>query len=214
MLENNQKEIILLKDLGMLFPKETSKKKARYGLFKCFCGTEFETQFHGVKNKSISSCGCSRTTHNLTNHRLYTVWNNMIKRCNNKNHKGYKDYGGRGIIVCQEWHNVENFINDMYPSFVEGLTLDRENNDLGYNKDNCRWVNMNIQARNTRKIMSTNNSSYRGVSWHKQRQKWRVAISINNKSIHIGLFDNILDGALAYDNYITVNNLEHTKNFT
>ena len=62
--------------------------------------------------------------------------------------------------------------------------------------------------------MSTNNSNYRGVCWHKQRQKWRVAISINNKSIHIGLFDNILDAAEAYDNYVINNNLEHTKNFT
>lgn len=214
MLENNQKEIILLKDLGMKFPKETSKKKARYGLYKCFCGNEFETQFHGVKNKSITSCGCSRVTHNKTKHSLYTVWHNMVRRCINKNHRGYKDYGGRGITVCDEWFDINNFIEDMLPSYQDGLSIDRKNNDLGYNKDNCRWVNKNTQARNTRKIMSTNVSGYRGVCWHKQRQKWRVAISINNKSIHIGLFDNPLDGALAYDNYIIKHNLEHTKNFS
>lgn len=214
MLENNQKEIILLKDLGMKFPTETSKKKARYGLFKCFCGKEFKTQSHAVNNKLIISCGCSRTTHNQTNHKLYIVWNNMIKRCTDKNNKAYKNYGGRGITVCERWLDVNNFIEDMYPSHKDGLSIDRIDNNKGYSKDNCRWVNKNIQSRNTRKIMSTNNSNYRGVSWHKQRQKWRVAISINNKSIHIGLFDNPLDGALAYDNYIIEHNLEHTKNFS
>ena len=226
MLENNQKEIILIEDLGMKFPTNKSKHKARFGLFKCFCGKEFETQTQYIKSGHTQSCGCLKskrlkqynteinTTHNLTKHRLYNIWNMMIQRCNNPKHEAYRNYGECGIKVCKDWHNVENFINDMNDDFIEGLTLDRENNNLGYNKSNCRWVNRNIQSRNTRKLISTNTSGYRGVSLDKKCNKWRASIGINNKSIYIGLFNTSLESALAYDKYVVDNNLEHTKNFS
>jgi hypothetical protein len=102
----------------------------------------------------------------------------------------------------------------MFPIYQNGLTIDRINNDLGYSKDNCRWVNIKIKSRNTRKIRSNNESGYRGVSWKSKNKKWVVQITVNSKKIHIGLFDTAINGALAYDKYITDNNLEHTKNFS
>ena len=210
----NQNKIILLKVLGMENPTQNSTYKRRYGLFKCFCGKEFKSVISSIKNKYIKSCGCLHTTHNLTNHRLYSIWNSMMQRCYNLKEKSYKDYGKRGIVVCNDWHNVENFINDMYPSFIEGLTLDRENPNGNYEKSNCRWANKTVQARNTQRLRKDNSSGYRGVSWHKRDLVWNVRISVDNKRIHLGYFNTALDGALAYDNYITVNNLEHTKNFT
>ena len=215
-MENNQKELILLKDLGMRYPTQKSKKKARYGLFKCFCGNEFEVIIQSTKRKCSKSCGCAKGNlkHNLYGHSLYKVWNNMNQRCNNPKNTFYKNYGGRGIKVCDEWLNVENFIRDMYPTFKEGLTIDRKDNNIGYSKENCRWVDSNIQSRNTRKIRTNNVSGYRGVSWKSKNKKWVAQIVVDSKKIHIGLFDNILNGALAYDNYIIANNLEHTKNFT
>ena len=210
----------LLKDLGMKFPTENSKKKYRYGLYKCsFCNNEFEARTGHIKRGAQKSCGCLKRgnsnsiKHGLRNHRMYSTWNGMMARCYNINTNNYINYGGRGIIVCERWHNIENFIEDMYPSFIEGLTLDRVNVDGNYEPENCRWIDRGTQAQNTRKIKSTNTSGYRGVSWHKGVGKWRVQIFINYKSKHLGHFTNPAEGARAYDQYIIDNNLEHTKNF-
>ena len=212
-----ENQLILIEDLGMLYPAETSKKKYRYGLYKCMCGNEFEAIIKNVKNGNTSSCGCynKRTTtkHGLANHMLYKIWNSMLQRCNNPKDKRYNDYAGRGISICSEWLDINNFINDMYPSFKEGLSIDRINNDGNYEPSNCRWVKRTIQSRNTRKLISTNTSGYRGVGWHKSSNAWRAQITINHKNIHLGNFKDVIDAAKAYDQYVIDNNLEHTKNF-
>lgn len=213
MTKENQKELILLKDLGYLYPTEKSKQKRRYGLYKCHCGKEFEAQIQSINDGNTKSCGCLKNTHNLANHRLYKIWRNMIKRCTNPKDTFYKNYGERGIKVSNEWLDISNFINDMYPSYQEGLSMDRIDNNKGYSKDNCRWTTRSIQSRNTRVLRSNNTSGYRGVHWRKSLKKWISQIRVDSKSIHIGSFDTAIDGAVAYDKYIIDNNLEHTKNF-
>lgn len=222
MLENNQKEIIILRDLGMLYPKAYSKYKVRYGLYKCFCGNEFKTQVQNIKGGYTKSCGCwnikmlkeRKSIHNLTNHRLYKIWDGMKQRCNNKNNAHYKDYGERDISVCDEWNN--NFLSfyswALENGYQENLTIDRENNNLGYFPDNCRWVEKTTQSRNTRVIHKHNKSGYRGVSFNTKKSKWLSQIMINNKNTFIGYFNDILDAAKAYDKYVIDNNLEHTIN--
>lgn len=155
----------------------------------------------------------SNKKHGLSKHRLYPCWFNMMQRCFDENHKFYAYYGGRGITVCSEWLDVSNFINDMYPSFKEGLSLDRIDSYGNYEPSNCRWATKSIQSRNTRKIRSNNATGYRGVSWDKEKNKYRVSIKINNKSINVGSFITDIEAANAYDQYIVDNNLEHTKNF-
>lgn len=208
--------LILLDDLGMLYPNENSNQKRRYGLYKCFCGNEFKTQIEGVKNKRTKSCGCYgkkiKTTHGFKGHELYTVWCNMKSRCNNKNSKYYSNYGGRGIEVCERWLDIKNFIEDMYPSFEQGLSLDRMDVDGNYSKENCRWATRNIQQRNTRKICSKNTSGYRGVTFDKKTNKWKTQIVVNGKIIYLGYFIDKTDAAKAYDKYVIDNNLEHTIN--
>lgn len=90
----------------------------------------------------------------IKHHPLYNVYAGMKARCNNKTHVAYHRYGGRGIKVCKRWLDVEhgfrNFVNDMYPSFKEGLELDRENNNKGYSKSNCRWVTRTTNLSNKR----------------------------------------------------------------
>ena len=214
MLENNQKELILLEDLGMEFPKETSIQKRRYGIFKCFCGNAFKAQIQSIKTGNTTSCGCINGIHHgLTYHKLYHCWKDMIRRCINQKCKNYKHYGARGITVCNEWLDINNFINDMFPTYQEGLSIDRIDVNGNYEPNNCRWTTKSIQNRNTRKIKSNNTSGYRGVSFDKSRKKWFSSIRINNKQINLGRFNNILEAAKTYDNYVIANNLEHTRNF-
>lgn len=221
-MEINQKEIILLQDLGMLYPKYNSKRKARYGIYKCFCGNEFKTQISKIKNKHTKSCGCvkeinrlkSTVTHNLSKHVLFNTWNHMIDRCYNIKSKSYKNYGSRGISVCSRWLSVENFIEDMYPTFKVGLTLDRINVNGNYEPLNCRWATNFTQSRNTRKLISTNTSGYRGVTFHKRDKIYSSSICVNYKKNHLGNFNTAIEAANAYDHYIIDNNLEHTRNFS
>ena len=220
-MKNNQKELILLEDLGTLYPTLNSKHKTRYGLYKCYCGNEFKTLTASVKNGKTKSCGCYQKlrakecpgTHNLRNHRLYKTWLGMLHRCNNPKAAGYKNYGGRGIEVCERWLKVENFIEDMFPTFQEGLTLDRKDTNGNYSPDNCRWSKRTTQTRNTRKIWSHNTSGYRGVSYYKLRNKWASCITVNRKNKFLGYFEDKIEAAKAYDKYVIDNNLEHTRNF-
>lgn len=210
---------ILIEDLGMLFPKEMSKYKARYGIYKCkYCENTFKAQSRDVKNGKTQSCGCYQkqkaTKHGMFYHRLYSVWNAMMKRCTNVKSISYKNYGGRGIKVCERWLDIKNFIEDMDATFSNELSLDRIDNDKDYSKDNCRWTNKKTQSRNTRKIRISNTSGYRGVCFNKQANKWQSYITVNYKIIHLGYFNSPLEGARAYDNYIVQNNLEHTRNFS
>ena len=94
MLENNQnKNLVLIEDLGMLYPTVNSKLKARYGFYKCYCGNEFKTQMSGVKRNTTKSCGClhkeKTVSHGMTKHRLYHIWIAMMSRCNKKTNKDY-----------------------------------------------------------------------------------------------------------------------------
>jgi hypothetical protein len=73
----------------------------------------------------------------------------MIQRCTNPRVEKWEHYGGRGIMVCERWQSFDNFLADMGEK-PAGLTLDRENNEKGYEPDNCRWVTQSVQLQNRR----------------------------------------------------------------
>lgn len=75
----------------------------------------------------------------------------MKSRCFNSNELRYKDWGGRGITVCDEWLDFDGFYNDMFVSYRLGLSLDRIDNNGDYNKTNCHWIKLFEQNNNTRK---------------------------------------------------------------
>lgn len=127
-------------------------------LCRCECGTERVVTSKLLKNGESTSCGCRKrevttvrnTTHGRCGTRVYKSWAKMLDRCRNPNNKDYAHYGGRGITVCERWHSFENFFADMgHPPFKH--EIDRENNDLGYCKENCRWVTHLINMSNTRR---------------------------------------------------------------
>jgi hypothetical protein len=90
------------------------------------------------------------------------VWQGMIQRCYNPNNSGYKNYGGRGIKVCIEWHQFKNFYADMGDR-PEKMSLDRIDNDKDYCLENCRWATTKQQSSNK----STNkNYTYNGITLH------------------------------------------------
>ena len=81
----------------------------------------------------------------------------MRARCNRPTHNLYKWYGGRGITVCPEWASFTEFYLAMYPSYKEGLQLDRIDNQKGYSPDNCRWVTpkQNNRNRSSNRLINT-----------------------------------------------------------
>lgn len=92
--------------------------------------------------------------------REYTSWQNAIQRCTNPNKHGYKNYGGRGISVCDRWHEpysgFHNFLEDMGPR-PDGCTLDRIDTNGDYCPENCRWANRSIQTFTQRPKKHTTN---------------------------------------------------------
>ena len=206
---------ILVEDLGMIFRTEKSTKKEHLGIFRCFCGEEFTATLYNINSGLQKSCGCIRrrknVTHGFSKDRLYKIWKNMLYRCNNPK---VKNYGGRGITVCSEWR--DNYVTfrewALENGYSDNLSIDRINVDGNYEPSNCRWTTATVQNRNTRLLISTNTSGYRGVSWNKRAEKWKAKIIVNNKQIHLGSFDTAEEGAIAYNNYIIENNLEHPLN--
>ena len=132
-------------------------------LCRCDCGNECVTCRTCLIAGRTRSCGClnierikeRRTTHKKIKTRLYGVWANMIQRCTNPKHNRYHRYGGRGITVCDEWRNSFQAFYDwaMANGYDENAprgqcTIDRIDNDKGYNPHNCRWVDAKTQRHN------------------------------------------------------------------
>ena len=92
----------------------------------------------------------SNNSHKMSKTPEYRSWLNMKARCCNPNHKGYSDYGGRGIAVCDRWLNLENFLADMGIKPTPKHSIDRINNDGDYSPDNCKWSDSKDQANNRR----------------------------------------------------------------
>lgn len=134
----------------------------RRWLCLCKCGKYISVVARDLISGHTTSCGCfgreqrlkGITTHGLTLRgelpSTYKTWQHIKDRCFNPKNKAYKNYGGRGISVCDRWLKFENFLEDMGDRPSPKLTLDRRDNDGNYCKENCRWVTRKIQNNNKR----------------------------------------------------------------
>lgn len=126
---------------------------------QCDCGSETVTRGTNITSGKSVSCGCgvriaavkSQTTHGKSKTVIYRAWRAMLGRCYHKKSENYKNYGGRGIIVCDRWRTkFENFDDDMGKSWFEGAELDRKDNNGNYEPSNCRWTTKKVQQSNKR----------------------------------------------------------------
>lgn len=124
---------------------------------QCDCGNSHIAKGSSLRRGKCLSCGCyqreciskAHTKHNMYGTRLYHIWSGMIQRCTNPNNSKYKNYGKRGIKVCDEWKDFSNFYKwASATNYAENLTIDRVDVNGNYTPDNCRWTTINIQENN------------------------------------------------------------------
>src|SRR5215471_1520917 len=118
-------------------------------LCQCDCGNETLVRGQHLRNGNTKSCGClkdektglRRRTHGATTTRHAKIWYGIRKRCHNHNDKSWERYGGRGIRLCDEWQTFEPFRDwALANGYADDLTIDRIDNDKGYEPDNCQWI--------------------------------------------------------------------------
>lgn len=177
----------------------------------CKCGKEIKSNI----GKSCVSCSNAKraTKHNLSKSKLYSVWSMMKQRCNNPNSERYKDYGGRGITICEERMESVVVFNSwaLLNGYRDGLELDRINNNGNYEPSNCRFADRSLQMQNTR-ISSRNTSGYRGVYYEMGRDRYVCRVTYNKKNKYIGRFKTAREAAKAYNRYVLENKLSHILN--
>ncbi len=167
-----------------------------YYLCKCDCGNETVVCRSSLIYGFTKSCGClakelkygNRKNKNLKCTKeykiLYRRWGHILDRCTNPKCPNFTEYGGRGITVCREWLDFENFYNwSIHNGFYISknpyqCTIDRIDNDKGYNPNNCRWVNNKQQSRNRRNnvMLTFNNQTFCISEWAERTKISRSAI--------------------------------------
>lgn len=155
-----------------------------YWLCKCDCGNEKLILGCSLKYGKTKSCGClarektiernklTKSTHKMSNTRIFKTWMRMKSRCLNQNTKDYKNYGGRGITICQEWlDDFMNFYNwSMANGYKDTLSIDRINVNGNYEPSNCRWATIKVQNNNKRSccFIEFNGEKHSIAEWSKK----------------------------------------------
>lgn len=175
-----------------------------YWLYRCDCGNEKVIRKGEVSQGGSQSCGCflkesvkqRTTTHRQTHTRLYRIMHDMKQRCLNPNNVNYKHYGARGIKICESWLNdFENFkhwaINNGYK---DNLTIERIDFNGNYEPDNCKWILLSEQVKNTRRtrFITVNETTLCLGDWAK-----KLKMEYNTLKYHLNKDVNYIQKLLA-----------------
>lgn len=179
-----------------------SGETRRQFLMECDCGsTPKKMLINNFKTGSTKSCGCynaaQKTTHGMHETRPYGCWRDMKTRCDSPGNKFYDYYGGRGIHYDPKWATFEGFWEDMAEGYSDDLTLNRRNNDLGYNKDNCEWDTKTYQGHQRRKLKGTLYSVIGATE--SSTGRINANIRFDPYSLHLGAYETEEEVAEAYD---------------
>lgn len=163
-----------------LYGKHTDNRGRFEYFYECLCDCGQRTHVHSISLKagSSTSCGCFRREinagvlgrrmrkHGMYQTSEYRIWQAMLQRCENSNAKHFKNYGGRGIKVCERWHTFEHFYSDVGPK-PKNQSINRLNNNGNYEPENCCWSTQVDQCRNTRsnRMITHNGETHCCVEW-------------------------------------------------
>lgn len=175
--------------IGMVFGRLTviaeapdrvseSGRREKMVLCRCSCGNEVVKRIRVLKSGDTRSCGCLRSelsaerrrvpekTNCSSYSRLRKIWNQMKQRCDNMNNKSYKNYGNKGIKVCDEWYDFKTFFDlALLNGYRDDLTIDRIDSTKNYCPDNCRWADRKTQNNNTsRNHLLTHNGKTQSIA--------------------------------------------------
>ncbi len=169
-----------LKRVGKQFSVRGKCGSSNHAVFQCECGKRGVFNCHKVKTGHTRSCGCFRAekssqrlkqnangvTHGGCHTEAYKSWQKMKSRCENKADRGYQNYGGRGIVVCERWQSFAMFLEDMGER-PAGMSIDRIDVNGNYEPRNCKWATRFEQARNkrTNRILTVNGVSRIITDW-------------------------------------------------
>ena len=162
--------------------------KYKRAMWKCLCkcGNVKTVSAYNLKKGYTRSCGCKKyeshnVKHGMKHTRIYGIWTGINKRCFNPNSKGYKNYGGRGITMCDEWHkDFMSFYNwAISNGYQDNLTIERIDNNGNYCPQNCKWIVFEEQSRNRRNTIF--------IEYNGKRQTlvdWSKELNINPKTLY------------------------------
>lgn len=161
---------------------------------ECQCGNIVIVYASSLRSGATQSCGClwkeRATKHNMYGTRIYCIWDGMKSRCYNKNHRAFKNYGGRGIKICDEWLDKENGIVNFYNwavqnGYKDNLSIDRIDVNGNYEPNNCRWVDNKTQSNNKRNCcyITYNNETHTAA-------EWAEILKIDKRTLYSRLFNN------------------------
>lgn len=175
----------------------TTSKGKRVIRWNCKCDCGNMAVVYGAKLRSghTKSCGCymreqskkANKTHGMADTKIYYEWGAMRERCSKPSNMAYSNYGGRGIKVCQEWENdfsaYYNYVSKLPHFGEEGYSLDRIDNDKGYEPGNVRWATRKEQANNrrTNHLLTYNGETHTITEW---AEKYNLSQSLVNDRLN------------------------------
>lgn len=185
LVKTNAKAVQVGQRFGRLLVVDVGQTPGTYKYFAvcaCDCGQTCVQRFDNLKEEKVVSCGCYRldrvTKHGLTKSIHLCRWSAMMRRCYNTKDRRYADYGGRGVKVCERWHDVSVFVLELPEGYFEGAEIDRINNDGDYEPGNVKWSTPKQNSRNRR---SNKPLTLNGVTL--SQREWAEKLGVDDRLI-------------------------------